>query len=79
MNVLEALGQSYKLQRYTYYHDVLSKRRRTCPKVFFLTSNTIIVYDYFVYESIDTIYINGTTLQEIQEFPPKVQLTFKKL
>nr|GEW91823.1 hypothetical protein [Tanacetum cinerariifolium] len=31
------------------------------------------IYDYYVYGLVDTIYINGETLKELQEFPLKVQ------
>nr|GFB72887.1 hypothetical protein [Tanacetum cinerariifolium] len=31
------------------------------------------IYDYYVHGLVDTTYINGETLKELQEFPLKVQ------
>ncbi|GJX18759.1 hypothetical protein Tco_0221436 [Tanacetum coccineum] len=54
------------------------KRRNIRPKaVFFPEASPKDVYDYFVYGLVDTVYINGETLKELQEFPIKVQSMIK--
>ncbi|GJR11038.1 hypothetical protein Tco_0793690 [Tanacetum coccineum] len=48
------------------------KRRNIGPKaVFFPEASPKDVYDYFVHGLVDTVYINGETLEELQEFPRK--------
>ncbi|GKB29692.1 hypothetical protein Tco_0869093 [Tanacetum coccineum] len=55
-----------------------SKKRRTGPKVvFFPEASPRDVYDYFIHRLVDTLYINGDTLKELQEFQLKVQSIIK--
>nr|GEW34442.1 hypothetical protein [Tanacetum cinerariifolium] len=50
------------------------KRRNIGPKAVFMPEvSPKDIHDYFVYGLVDTIYINGETLKELQEFPLKVQ------
>nr|GEU75050.1 hypothetical protein [Tanacetum cinerariifolium] len=50
------------------------KKRNIGPKaVFMLEASPKDIYDYYVHGLVDTIYINGETLKELQEFPLKVQ------
>ncbi|GJW01693.1 hypothetical protein Tco_1556944 [Tanacetum coccineum] len=54
------------------------KKRRIGPKAaFFPESSPRDVYDYFVHGLVDTLYINGDTLKELQEFPLKIQRIIK--
>ncbi|GKC88980.1 hypothetical protein Tco_1149629 [Tanacetum coccineum] len=54
------------------------KRRRIGPKaVFFLEASPRDIYDYFIHGLVDTVYINGDTLKELQEFPIRVQSIIK--
>ncbi|GJW77710.1 hypothetical protein Tco_0139392 [Tanacetum coccineum] len=54
------------------------KRRNIGPKaIFFPEASPKDVYDYYVHGLVDTVYINGETLKELQEFPPKVQSIIK--
>ncbi|GKD81304.1 hypothetical protein Tco_1348143 [Tanacetum coccineum] len=55
-----------------------SKKRRTGPKVvFFPEASPRDVYDYFIHRLVDTLYINGDTLKELQEIQLKVQSIIK--
>ncbi|GJU89821.1 enzymatic polyprotein [Tanacetum coccineum] len=50
------------------------KRKNTGPKAIFIPeASPKDIYDYYVHGLVDTIYINGSNLKEIQEFPLKVQ------
>nr|GEV00510.1 enzymatic polyprotein [Tanacetum cinerariifolium] len=50
------------------------KRRNIGPKVVFMPeASTKDICDNYVHGLVDTIYINGETLKELQEFPLKVQ------
>nr|GFB03456.1 enzymatic polyprotein [Tanacetum cinerariifolium] len=50
------------------------KRRNIGPKAVFMPeASPKDIYDYYVHGLVDTIYINGETLKELQEFPVKVQ------
>nr|GEU92229.1 enzymatic polyprotein [Tanacetum cinerariifolium] len=50
------------------------KRRNIGPKAVFMPeASPKDIYDYYVHGLVDTIYINGETLKELQEFPLKVQ------
>ncbi|GKD47614.1 hypothetical protein Tco_1276590, partial [Tanacetum coccineum] len=54
------------------------KRRNIGPKAVFIPeASTKDVYDYYIHGLVDTVYINGETLKELQEFPPKVQSIIK--
>ncbi|GJZ79857.1 hypothetical protein Tco_0644694 [Tanacetum coccineum] len=54
------------------------KRRNIGPKAVFIPeASPKDVYDYYVHGLVDTVYINGETLKELQEFPPKVQSIIK--
>ncbi|GJZ33786.1 hypothetical protein Tco_0579222 [Tanacetum coccineum] len=68
-----------------YYNEVHTtmlfypkKRRNIGPKaVFFPEASPKDVYDYFIHGLVDTVYINGETLKELQEFSLKVQSLIK--
>nr|GEU72311.1 enzymatic polyprotein [Tanacetum cinerariifolium] len=50
------------------------KRRNIRPKAVFMPeASAKDIYDYYVHGLLDTIYIKGETLKELQEFPLKVQ------
>nr|GEY48725.1 hypothetical protein [Tanacetum cinerariifolium] len=50
------------------------KRRNIRPNAVFMPEASLKdIYDYYVHGLVDTIYINGETLKELQEFPLKVQ------
>nr|GEY07182.1 hypothetical protein [Tanacetum cinerariifolium] len=50
------------------------KRRNIGPKAVFMPeASPKDIYSYYVRGLVDTIYINGETLKELQEFPLKVQ------
>nr|GEY55173.1 enzymatic polyprotein [Tanacetum cinerariifolium] len=50
------------------------KKRDIRPKVVFMPeASPKDIYDYYVHGLVDTIYINGETLKELQEFSLKVQ------
>nr|GEW91382.1 enzymatic polyprotein [Tanacetum cinerariifolium] len=50
------------------------KRRNIIPKAVFMPeASPKDIYDYYVHRLVDTRYINGETLKELQEFPLKVQ------
>ncbi|GKD97486.1 hypothetical protein Tco_1381383 [Tanacetum coccineum] len=54
------------------------KRRNIRPKAVFIPeASPKDVYDYYIHGLVDTVYINGETLKELQEFPPKVQSIIK--
>ncbi|GKB06250.1 hypothetical protein Tco_0834483 [Tanacetum coccineum] len=54
------------------------KRRRIRPKaIFFPEAPPRDIYDYFIHGLLDTLYINGDTLKELQEFPLRVQSIIK--
>ncbi|GJT89386.1 GDSL esterase/lipase-like protein [Tanacetum coccineum] len=50
------------------------KRKNIGPKAIFIPeASPKDIYDYYVHGLVDTLYINGNNLKEIQEFPLKVQ------
>nr|GEY48726.1 enzymatic polyprotein [Tanacetum cinerariifolium] len=50
------------------------KRRNIGPKAVFMPeASPKDIYDYYVHGLVDTIYINGEALKELQEFPLKVK------
>nr|GEY70269.1 hypothetical protein [Tanacetum cinerariifolium] len=54
------------------------KRINIGPKAVFMPeASPKVIYDYYVHGLVDTIYINGETLKELQEFPLKVQSIIK--
>ncbi|GKC34260.1 enzymatic polyprotein [Tanacetum coccineum] len=70
------------LMNYNEVHTTMlfypKKRRNIGPKAVFMPeASPKDVYDYYVHGLVDTVYINGETLRELQEFPPKVQSIIK--
>ncbi|XP_052620272.1 uncharacterized protein LOC111875855 isoform X2 [Lactuca sativa] len=63
---------------YTEVHSLMGfypVARRPCPKAVFLAdlSDPMTLWDYFIHGFIDTIYLEGTNLHCISEFPSVVQ------
>lgn len=65
------------LVNYTEAHTTLlfyPKNRAIGPKaIFFPGAEPELIQKYFIHGFIDSLYINGTTLREIQELPSKIQ------